>query len=135
MVPTTSAPVVITRPAVPTTPVAVVTTPVAVVTTPAGVDAGGCTATYSLSSSWTGGYVGAVTVAAAAPVTSWKVTLALPGGTAITNAWNGQASGTTGTVTVSSAGYNNQLSAGQSTSFGFQGTGSGNGITATCSAS
>jgi endo-1,4-beta-xylanase len=65
---------------------------------------------------------------------SWKVTLNLPSGAAVSNGWNATFSGSTGTVTATNAGYNGSLGAGASTQFGFQGTGSGSGITATCSA-
>jgi hypothetical protein len=56
----------------------------------------------------------------------------LPGGTAIANLWNGQSSGSSGTVQVSSMSYNGRLAAGSSTEFGFQGTGPGNGVTVSC---
>ena len=93
------------------------------------------TAAYSVGSSWSGGFVANVTVTAgSAALTGWKVTLTLPAGTSITGLWNGQSSGTSGTVTVTDAGYNGALGAGASTSFGFQGAGSGSGVTVTCAA-
>ena len=64
----------------------------------------------------------------------WRVTLRLPSGATIGNLWNGKASGTSGTVQVSSLSYNGRLGSGASTEFGFQGTGSGRGVTADCSA-
>jgi len=94
-----------------------------------------CTAAYSVTSSWTGGFVANVNVTAgSAGTTSWKVALALPSGTALTSGWNANFTGSTGTVTATNASYNGALGAGQSTSFGFQGTGSGSGVTATCAA-
>jgi hypothetical protein len=67
-------------------------------------------------------------------ISGWKVTLTLPGGTTITNLWNGSNSGTTGAVTVTNASYNGSLSAGGATSFGFQANGSSTGTTVSCAA-
>jgi hypothetical protein len=96
----------------------------------------GCTASYSVQSSWGGGFVANVNVTAgSASISGWKVTLTLPGGTAITNIWNGVASGGSGTVTVTNQNYNGSVPASGSTSFGFQGSGTGTGTTASCTAS
>ena len=57
-----------------------------------------------------------------------------PSGVAVTNLWNGTATGASGTVPVSNAAYNGALGAGQSTSFGFQASGTGTGTTVTCTA-
>ncbi len=95
----------------------------------------GCTAAYSVTSAWTGGFVANVNVTAgSAGTTSWKVSLSLPSGTALTSGWNATFTGSTGTVTATNASYNGALGAGQSTSFGFQGTGTGSGVTTTCTA-
>ena len=103
-------------------------------TAPAG--SGGCTAAYSVTNSWTGGFTANVNITAgSASISGWRVTLTLPSGAAIASLWNGVSSGTSGTVTVSNASYNGTLGAGQTTSFGFQGTGSGSGATATCAVS
>jgi poly(hydroxyalkanoate) depolymerase family esterase len=103
-------------------------------TSPAGpAPAGTCSATASTVSRWATGFVVSVTVTAGgSPVTGWKVTMSLAGGTTIGGAWNGQSSGTSGTVIVTNAASNGVLAAGASTSFGFQGTGSDDAITATC---
>ncbi len=94
---------------------------------------GGCAAAYSVGSSWSGGFVASVSVTAGgSAIAGWTVTMTLPSGTALTNVWNGSSSGTTGTVRVTNASYNGSLGAGQSTSFGFQGTGSGTGVTVSC---
>jgi len=128
--PVTTPPV--TTPPVTTPPVTTppVTTPP--VTTPPV--SGGCSAAYSVTSSWSGGFVASVTVTAGSAISSWRVTLTLPSGTSIASLWSGTASGTSGTVQVSNANYNGTLGAGASTVFGFQGNGSGSGVTATCSA-
>ncbi|WP_436837783.1 cellulose binding domain-containing protein [Micromonospora chersina] len=55
-------------------------------------------------------------------------------GSKITGAWSAQASGTKGTVGFTNVSYNGHVGAQQSTNFGFQGTGTGPGATATCAA-
>ncbi len=84
---------------------------------------------------WTGGFVATVRVTAgAAPVNGWTVAVTLPSGASVTNAWNAQRSGSSGAVTFSNVSYNGSIAAGQSTEFGFQGTGTGGGMTPVCSA-
>ncbi|WFE28219.1 cellulose binding domain-containing protein [Solwaraspora sp. WMMD791] len=107
------------------------TTPPPTTPPPGGTPA--CTAAYTVQDQWNSGFVATVTVTAAStPLTSWRVTLNLPSGASVSSMWNGVASGTSGTVTVTNQSYNGRLAAGQSTSFGFQGTGNGSGATATC---
>ena len=93
----------------------------------------GCTATYTLVNGWPGGFVSDVKVTAGStPLNGWRVTVTLPSGS-VTNVWNGQANGGA-QITVANAPWNGQVNAGQSTTFGFQGTGSGAGATVTCAA-
>ena len=95
---------------------------------------GGCSASVTLNS-WTGGFVATVKVTAGSSGTrGWTVTMTLPGGASITNTWSATASGNSGTVRFANVDYNGRLGAGQSTEFGFQGNGSGSGMTPTCSA-
>ncbi|MFY1690487.1 endo-1,4-beta-xylanase [Plantactinospora sp. WMMB782] len=102
-------------------------------TPPAG--GAGCTATVSLNQ-WTGGFVANVRVTAGSGGTrGWTVAMTLPGGASVTGTWSATASGSTGTVRFSNVSYNGQLAAGQVTEFGFQGSGSGSGMTPTCTAS
>ncbi|MBF9132330.1 cellulose binding domain-containing protein, partial [Plantactinospora sp. S1510] len=102
--------------------------------TPPG-GSGGCTASVSLNS-WNGGFVATVRVTAGSSGTNgWTVSVNLPSGSAVTNSWNTQASGTSGTVTFSNTSYNGRIAAGQSTEFGFQGSGSGTGMSPSCTAS
>ncbi|HWO62704.1 MAG TPA: cellulose binding domain-containing protein, partial [Umezawaea sp.] len=61
-------------------------------------------------------------------------TTSLPSGSAVTGSWSATGSGTTGTVTWTNVAYNGSVGAGQSTEFGFQGTGSGDGLSPTCAA-
>ncbi|ROT28217.1 GDSL-type esterase/lipase family protein [Micromonospora sp. HM5-17] len=94
----------------------------------------GCSATVSLNS-WTGGFVATVRVTAgSAGTTGWSVELTLPAGVTITNAWNAQRSGNSGTVRFTNVSYNGRLAPGQSTEFGFQATGNGTGLTPGCTA-
>ncbi|MEU7571133.1 endo-1,4-beta-xylanase [Micromonospora sp. NPDC049240] len=110
------------------------TTPPPSPTTPAPPVPGACSASVSLNS-WTGGFVATVKVTAGSAGTrSWAVSLTLPGGASVTNTWSATASGSTGTVRFANVDYNGQLGAGQSTEFGFQGTGSASGLTPTCAA-
>jgi cellulase/cellobiase CelA1 len=84
---------------------------------------------------WTGGFVATVRVTAgASPVGGWTVSVTLPPGATITNAWNANRSGNTGAVQFTNLNYNGSIAPGQSTEFGFQGTGTGTGMTPTCSA-
>ncbi|WFE30336.1 cellulose binding domain-containing protein [Solwaraspora sp. WMMD791] len=108
-------------------------TPPPVTTPPPG--GGGCTATVSLNQ-WNGGFVATVRVTAGAAGTNgWTVAMTLPGGAAVTNAWNADRSGNSGAVQFRNVSYNGRIAAGGSTEFGFQGTGSGSGMTPSCTAS
>ncbi len=118
----------------PTSTTTTTTSRTAASTTSSGT-ARGCTAAFTVASAWTGGFVGNVTVSAATALTGWKVSMALPSGAAITGMWGGTNSGTAGTVTVTNASYNGTLSAGGSTTFGFQATGTGTGTAVSCTAS
>jgi cellulase/cellobiase CelA1 len=96
---------------------------------------GGCTASVSLNQ-WTGGFVATVRVTAgSSAINGWQVAMTIPSGATVTNAWNAQRSGNSGAVTFSNVSYNGQVGAGQATEFGFQGTGSGSGMTPGCTAS
>jgi hypothetical protein len=93
-----------------------------------------CSATVSINQ-WTGGFVASIHLTAgSAPISGWTVTMTLPAGASITNTWNASPSGTTGTVRFNNVSYNGSIAAGQSTDWGFQGTGTGTGMTATCAA-
>lgn len=91
-----------------------------------------CSATFTPASTWNSGFIGSVKVTAGpAAIARWTVGLTIPGGTVITNVWNGQLSGTS----VSSASYNGSIAANGSTEFGFQATGSPTGMDiASCTA-
>ena len=112
------------------------TPPVTPSSPPPGDGGPTCSAAYSVQSQWSGGFVANVTVTAGATaLNGWRVALTLPSGTSISSAWNAVASGTSGTVTLTNQSYNGRLTAGQTATFGFQGTGNGSGATATCAGS
>ncbi|MFF5179718.1 cellulose binding domain-containing protein [Micromonospora sp. NPDC000316] len=105
-------------------------------TTPPPTGSPACTAVYAVQDQWNGGFVANVTVTAgASALTGWRVTLNLPSGASVSSLWNGVNSGTSGTITVTNQSYNGRLAAGQTATFGFQGTGNGSGATATCTGS
>jgi endo-1,4-beta-xylanase len=82
---------------------------------------------------WNGGFVATIRVTAGSAGTmSWTVSANLPAGATVTNGWNANRSGNTGAVQFTNVSYNGRLGAGQSTEFGFQGTGTATGLTATC---
>lgn len=85
---------------------------------------------------WPGGFTASVNVTAgSSAVTGWTVTIGLPSGAAISGTWNASASATSGTVRFSNVSYDGALAAGQTTNFGFQGSGTGQGMTvASCAA-
>jgi hypothetical protein len=96
-------------------------------TSPTGGQPGGCSATYRVVNSWSGGFQAEVTVAnsASATLNGWTVHLTLAGGQAISSIWNGVNSGTSGAVTVTNAPYNGTLAPGATTTFGYTATGNG----------
>ncbi|WP_328415877.1 endo-1,4-beta-xylanase [Micromonospora sp. NBC_00389] len=95
---------------------------------------GGCTATVSVNQ-WTGGFVGTMRVTAgSSALNSWAVTITLPTGATVTNAWNANRSGDTGTTRWTNVAYNGRVGAGQSTEFGFQANGTAGSLTPTCAA-
>ncbi|XVU23510.1 lytic polysaccharide monooxygenase auxiliary activity family 9 protein [Actinoplanes sp. CA-054009] len=103
------------------------------VTTPPPAS-GTCSATYSVSSQWQGGYQGAVTVTAgAAAISGWRVTLTYPSAVTVQQGWNATVSASGTTLTATNASYNGSLAAGATTSFGFINSGTPVTPTATCS--
>ncbi|MEU3557239.1 glycoside hydrolase family 11 protein [Streptomyces fragilis] len=93
-------------------------------TTPPPGGTGACSAAYRTSSSWQGGFNGEVTITAGSGgVTNWKVPLTLASNQSIVSLWNGTMSRSGNVVTVTPAGHNRTLAAGQSTSFGFTASG------------
>ena len=88
---------------------------------------GGCTATYKITGSWSGGFQGEVTVAntGTAATKSWSVGWTFTAGQTVTQLWNGTVTQTGTAVKVVNAGYNGAVAAGGTTTFGFLGSTSG----------
>jgi hypothetical protein len=94
------------------------------VTTP-GASNPACSATFSVTNPWSGGFQGNVTVrnSGSTPINGWTVKWTFPGSQTVTQAWNTTLTQSGAAVTATSLSYNGQLAAGASTSFGFSGSG------------
>ena len=81
---------------------------------------GACTATYTTENSWgSGAQVGLTVKNNGSAVTSWQVCWTYSGSEVISNAWDGVASPTSGSVCVKNASYNGNLASGGSVKIGF----------------
>jgi Cellulose binding domain/Cellulase (glycosyl hydrolase family 5) len=127
---TTSAPA--TSPTSPTTsPTSPTTTPATTSpstspTTPTSGAGKSCTAGYTVSGQWQGGFQGAVTVTAgSSAITGWKVTWTFSNGQTITQSWGATVTTSDSSVTATNASWNGALGAAASTTFGFIGTSNG----------
>jgi predicted carbohydrate-binding protein with CBM5 and CBM33 domain len=102
-------------------------------TTPTTPGTTGCTAT--MRTSWSGGFQAEVTVTAnSAAISSWTVGWSLASGQGISSLWSGTSTVSGSNVTVKNAAWNGAVAAGQSTTFGFIGSGSPSTPALTCSA-
>ncbi len=109
------------------------TTPTLNKVSAASSGSGSCSATITILSRWsnqgTWGFTASVSVQAKTQnLSSWQVNFTLPAGEKITNSWNATLSGNSGTISAANATYNGNISAGASTSFGFQASGSSNNL-------
>lgn len=85
---------------------------------------GGCTAAYTVTNTWPGGFQATVTVSAGSTSTSaWNVHWTLPSGQAISQLWSGVLTVSGSSVSVANESYNGTLAPGASTTFGFTATG------------
>ncbi|MEW2427703.1 cellulase family glycosylhydrolase [Micromonospora sp. NPDC047644] len=99
---------------------------------------GGCTATYTVTNQWQGGFQGEVRVTAGArAITGWTAGWTFANGQRVTQSWNVAITSSGTTVTARNTDYNGRLAAGASASFGFLGSWTGaNGLPAvSCTAS
>jgi mannan endo-1,4-beta-mannosidase len=97
-----------------------------------------CSATYSVTGQWSGGFQGDVKVTAgSAAITGWTVTWTYANGQTVSNSWGATVTSSGTSVTAKNVSYNGSVSAGAATSFGFLGTWNGtNGVpTLSCTAS
>ncbi|MFE0528799.1 cellulase family glycosylhydrolase [Micromonospora parva] len=82
--------------------------------------AGGCTATYTVTNQWQGGFQAEVRVTAGArAITGWTAGWTFANGQSVTQSWNVALTSSGTTVTARNAEYNGRLAAGASASFGF----------------
>ncbi|MEV2241217.1 cellulase family glycosylhydrolase [Micromonospora sp. NPDC049891] len=98
----------------------------------------GCTATYSISGQWQGGFQGDVRVTAgSSAINGWTVRWTYANGQTVTQSWNATVTSSGSTVTARNVDYNGRLGAGASTNFGFLGSwnGTNSAPTVTCTAS
>jgi glucuronyl esterase-like protein/cellulose binding protein with CBM2 domain len=92
----------------------------------------GCAATAAINQ-WDGGFVTTMRVTAGnTGVDGWTVAVTLPSDTVITSTWNSTRSADTGVVQFTNVNFNGSIAPGQSVEFGYQGTGTGTGVTPTC---
>jgi len=98
-------------------------TPTATGTSPAP---GGCTVSWSLANSWSGGFQLGFTVAnsGTAATKGWNVTFSWPGSQTISQIWNATQTQSGAAVTATNLSYNGAIPAGGTTTFGLLGTGS-----------
>ncbi|MEV0619758.1 glycoside hydrolase family 9 protein [Nonomuraea sp. NPDC050404] len=91
--------------------------------TTTGAPAGGCTATYKVVNSWSGGFQAEVTVknAGTSATSAWAVAWSSQG--SITQLWGGRHTASGGTVTVRNEAWNGSLAPNATTTFGFIATG------------
>jgi Glycosyl hydrolase family 12/Cellulose binding domain len=91
-----------------------------------GTGTGTCSGTYSIVSSWPGGFQGQVVVknTSSGTLNSWNLGWTFPGSQAINNLWNGSYTQSGNTVTVTNASYNGSLAPGATSTVGFTATGS-----------
>ncbi|TDB80735.1 cellulose-binding domain-containing protein, partial [Micromonospora sp. KC721] len=99
------------------------------VLTTAGAQAAapGCRVDYRITNQWTGGFGADVTVTNLGdPINGWTLTWTYTAGQRISQAWNATITQSGNQVTATNLSYNGALSTGARTSFGFNGSWSGN---------
>ncbi|WP_246490267.1 cellulose binding domain-containing protein [Kutzneria kofuensis] len=109
------------------------TPPTTTTTTPP--PSSGCTADYTITGTWQGGFQAEVKVTnrGSTPMGAWAVSWTWPSGQAVTNVWNGMYSQSGTAVTVRNASWNGTVAPGASVTFGLTGTGSAEIPIVTCS--
>jgi Cellulose binding domain len=98
--------------------------------------AGACSATYTVTSSWSGGYQADVTLRnnSGSTVNAWSVAFTFPGTQQVSNSWNAQVTQSGQLVVARNASYNGTLASGASTSFGMIISGANQPVSPTCTA-
>ncbi|USQ84353.1 cellulose binding domain-containing protein [Streptomyces phaeoluteigriseus] len=88
---------------------------------------GACAVTYTITNQWSGGFQADVRVAntGTSAWSGWSLSWAFPGGQTVSQLWNAEHTQSGATVTAKNIGWNGNVAAGSSVSFGFTGTWSG----------
>jgi predicted carbohydrate-binding protein with CBM5 and CBM33 domain len=113
---TTRPPVTTTRPPVTTTVL-----PSATMTSTGPKNgSGSCTASVAVTSTWSGGYQGSVTVLnKGSAISPWTLTFTVPSGVTIQSGWNGDFSSSGSTVTVKAPSWAQSLASNAQVNVGF----------------
>ncbi|WP_082495312.1 DUF6055 domain-containing protein [Cellulomonas sp. Leaf334] len=105
-------------------------TPTPTPTAPAGRS---CTAAYTVTSTWPGGFVATVRVTAGSQaIDGWAVSIGLPSG-AVVHHWSSEVL-SAAPLTLGPSAWNSRVAAGGSVEIGFQGTGSSQATSVSCAA-
>ncbi|MFB9235794.1 arabinofuranosidase catalytic domain-containing protein [Plantactinospora siamensis] len=92
----------------------------------ASAAAAGCSVSYTVSSSWPGGFNANVSVTNLGdPVGSWRLTWNFTAGQTVTQAWNATVTQSGSAVTAANVSYNGSIGTGGSQQFGFNGSQTG----------
>jgi lysophospholipase L1-like esterase len=104
---------------------------------PSASSAGGCAATYKVTSQWPGGFQGEVTVrnGGSAATKGWTTRFTFGAGEQVTQAWNATVTQSGTAVTAASLAWNGALAPGAATTYGFIGSGTSGAPAVTCTAS
>jgi cellulase/cellobiase CelA1 len=87
---------------------------------------GACSATFRVTSAWSGNFQGEVTVrAGTSAINGWTVSWTNPSGQSVSQLWNGVLTQSGSSATVKNAAYNNAIAANGTQVFGFLSTTSG----------
>ncbi|GHJ49407.1 hypothetical protein Cs7R123_67490 [Catellatospora sp. TT07R-123] len=94
-----------------------------VAVTTSGTSTGGCTAAYTITNSWPGGFQAEVVITNGATAsTAWTASWTFANGQTITQLWSGQDTASGASHSVRNLSYNGTLAPSGTTSFGFTGT-------------
>ncbi|MDG4796757.1 lytic polysaccharide monooxygenase [Micromonospora sp. WMMD1082] len=106
-------------------------------TTPPPGNSGGCTATFTVTNSWSGGFQAEVAIrnTGTTALTGWTASWTWPSGQQISQVWNASQTTSGSSVTARNASHNGNLAANGSTTFGFLASGSSSTPTVTCARS
>jgi chitin-binding protein len=118
------------------TPTSTTTSTTTTTTTTTGNPSTGCSATFRVTSQWSGGFqVEARVTAGATAISDWAVSWTFTNGERINSSWSTALTTSGSTVTARNVAYNGAVGAGASTTFGFVASGTAGTPTLTCTRS